>query len=128
MTVERVERVISGLLRIGVTVSLVVVVVGIVLSFIHHPGYLRSAQDLGELTKWGGMVPVSVGEVWAGVLAGHGRAVVMAGLLLLIATPVMRVAVSVAVFVVRRDWLFVAITGVVLVFLMVSFLVGRAGG
>ena len=44
-------------------VGLAVVVVGIVLSFVHHPGYLGSGQDLGGLTRWGGMVPVSVGPV-----------------------------------------------------------------
>ncbi len=124
MTVERVERVISGLLRIGVTVSLAVVVVGIVLSFVHHPGYLGSGQDLGGLTRWGGMVPVSVGAVWSGILAGHGEAVVLAGLMLLIATPVLRVAVSVVIFLLQRDWVFVAITLVVLGLLLAAFVVG----
>jgi uncharacterized membrane protein len=50
------------------------------------------------------------------------------GLLLLIATPVMRVAVSVLIFVHQRDWTFVVITSVVLVLLVLSFVLGRVEG
>ena len=49
------------------------------------------------------------------------------GLLVLIATPVMRVAVSILAFAADRDWRFVAITISVLAILLVSLLVGRAG-
>ena len=52
----------------------------------------------------------------------------MAGLILLIATPVARVAVSVLVFVVERDGAFVLITLFVLILLLLSFLLGKAGG
>jgi uncharacterized membrane protein len=52
----------------------------------------------------------------------------MAGLLLLIATPVLRVAVSVLAFVYQRDRTFVIITSVVLTLLLASFVLGKAGG
>jgi uncharacterized membrane protein len=52
----------------------------------------------------------------------------MAGLLLLIATPVMRVAFSVLVFVYQHDRVFVVITSIVLTLLLVSFVLGRGGG
>lgn len=58
-----------------------------------------------------------------GVMASHF--VMMMGLLLLIATPVMRVAVSILAFAVQRDWRFVAITSVVLALLLLSFLLGN---
>jgi uncharacterized membrane protein len=52
----------------------------------------------------------------------------MAGLLLLIATPVLRVAVSILAFVYQRDRAFVAITSIVLALLLTSFVLGRGGG
>jgi uncharacterized membrane protein len=52
----------------------------------------------------------------------------MAGVLILIATPIMRVALSVVVFVLEGDRRFVAITSTVLLLLLLSFLLGRAGG
>jgi len=44
--------------------------------------------------------------------------------MLLIATPVARVAVSVVVFLLQRDWIFVGITLVVLAVLLLSFWLG----
>ncbi len=124
---ERVERVISVLLRVGVVVSLLVVVAGTVVSFVHHPAYLYSATDLGYLTKPGGAVPRTLGDVAAGVRAGRGQAIVVAGLLLLVATPVLRVAVAVVAFLLQKDRVFALITAVVLALLLLSFFLGRAG-
>jgi uncharacterized membrane protein len=63
-----------------------------------------------------------------GLEHSQGRAIVMAGLLLLIATPVLRVAISVLAFVYQRDRTFVVITSVVLALLLTSFALGRGGG
>src|SRR5579871_6722966 len=89
--VRAVEILISNLLRVGVVVSLVVVVAGVVLTFVHHPEYLHSREALGGLLSGNAEFPHTMREVWGGVLVLHGRSVVIAGLLLLIATPVMRV-------------------------------------
>jgi uncharacterized membrane protein len=126
MTVERIEHLISHVLRIGVVVSLLVIVAGTVTSFVHHPGYLWSAQTLGPLTRPVGDSLPTVHSVFAGVLAGRGQALVMLGLMLLIATPVLRVAVSVVVFLVQRDLIFVTVTVVVLAALLFSFWIGKA--
>lgn len=48
----------------------------------------------------------------------------MAGLLLLIATPVIRVAASVVAYAFERDRLYVAITAAVLLLLFASFALG----
>ncbi len=126
MTVERIENLISHVLRIGVVVSLLVIVTGTVISFVHHPGYLWSAPMLGPLTHPVGDSLPTVHSVLAGVLTGRGQAMVMLGLMLLIATPVLRVAVSVVVFLVQRDLIFVATTLVVLAALLFSFWIGKA--
>jgi uncharacterized membrane protein len=125
---QKVELVISGLLRIGVLTSLFIVLVGTVVTFVHHPHYLSSRQDLVRLTTPGAEFPHSVRSVIHGLEHSQGRALVMAGLLLLIATPVLRVAVSVLAFVYQRDGTFVVITFVVLTLLLASFVLGRAGG
>jgi uncharacterized membrane protein len=125
--VRKVELTISALLRIGVVTSLLVVLVGTTVTFVHHPHYLSSRQDLGPLTKPGAEFPHSIPTLIRGLQHGQGRAIVMAGLLLLIATPVLRVAVSVLAFVYQRDRTFVIITTVVLALLLTSFVLGRGG-
>ena len=125
MTLERIENLISHVLRIGVGVSLAVIVTGTVISFVHHPAYLSSPQTLTPLTVSSADAP-TVHGVLTGVLAGRGQAIVMLGLMLLIATPVLRVAVSIVVFLIQRDRIFVAITIVVLTLLLMSFVVGDA--
>jgi len=126
--VRKVELAISALLRVGVLTSLLVVLVGTVVTFVHHPHYLTSRHDLGSLTKPGAEFPHSIQSLISGLERGQGRAIVMAGLLLLIATPVLRVAVSVLAFVYQRDRVFVVITTVVLAVLLTSFVLGRGGG
>lgn len=123
-----VDTSISWLLRGGVLLSITVVTLGIVLTFVHHPDYFSSRPALGSLTHGAMHYPSSLTEVIDGVRAGRGQAMVMAGLLLLIATPVARVAFSIVVFVIERDRLYVGITAFVLIVLLVSFAIGRAGG
>jgi len=126
--VRRVEIIISSLLRVGVVVSLCVLVIGTVVSFIHHPGYLSLHKDLPKLTTPGNAVPRSMGQTLAGIRAGRGQAMVTAGLLLLIATPVLRVAISILAFALQRDWIFTLLAAIVLALLLLSFFLGNAGG
>lgn len=126
--VRRVELLISTLLRVGVVASLAVVTFGTAVSFVHHPEYLRSPPALARLTRPGTAFPGTVSEVVAGVRQFRGQSIVVVGLILLIATPVVRVAVSVLAFVFQRDWAFVVITAVVLGLLLLSFVLGKAEG
>ncbi len=123
--VRRVELIISTLLRTGVIVSFVIIVVGTILSFVHHPGFLSTEGQLQLLAQPGAVFPHTIKDVFDGVLALHGQAIVALGLLLLIATPVVRVAVSIFAFVYQGDRVFVAITTVVLCFLLLSFVLGK---
>ena len=122
--VRQVELLISALLRIGVVVSLMVIVVGMAVTFFHHPDYVNSSGDLARLTKPGGAFPRGLGEMIRGLREFQGRAIVVLGLLLLIATPVMRVAVSIFAFVYEKDRFFVIVTSIVLGLLLLSFFVG----
>ncbi|MEO8034496.1 MAG: DUF1634 domain-containing protein [Acidobacteriota bacterium] len=125
---RQVELFISWLLRIGVMTSGALLVLGIVLTFQHHPLYRSSSTDLAALTSIHGEYPHTVSSVLQSAREGKGQGVAMLGLLLLIATPVFRVAVSIVLFARERDLLFVAITTTVLALLLLSFALGAAGG
>ncbi|MDB5330547.1 MAG: hypothetical protein JWP03_1698 [Phycisphaerales bacterium] len=122
--VRQVELLISTLLRVGVGASLTVILIGMALTFAHHPDYLRSKEALERVTGPHSAFPHTLRQVLTGLRQGEGRAVVVVGLLLLIATPVARVAVSIMAFVYERDWVFVVITSIVLALLLLSFYVG----
>ena len=111
-----VEMAITILLRVGVLLSAVIIAVGMVITLTNHPEYFSSRHVTGY--------PNTLIEVVNGVVAGQGPAIIMAGLLVLIATPVARVALSVVIFVFERDRLYAAITAAVFVILMFSFAVG----
>jgi uncharacterized membrane protein len=121
-----VDSAISHLLRTGVLLSVSVVLLGLAFSFIHHPQYVTSKSALRSLTNAEGVYPHTLRDVLTQVRASRGEAMVMLGLLLLIATPVARVAFSVVAFALERDRLYVAITLIVLSLLVLSFVIGAA--
>jgi len=123
--VLQVELLISNLLRIGVVASLSFVVVGTALSFLHHPDYLSSSTALAGLTELGTPFPHTLPDIVAGVRDLREQSIVIVGLLLLIATPVMRVAVSIFAFVYQGNRVFAVITTVVLSLLILSFVLGQ---
>jgi uncharacterized membrane protein len=122
------DTLISRLLRIGVGASAALVVIGMLLVFRHHPTYRSSHTELGPLLSATAAYPHDVRAVLASARAGRGQGIAMLGLLLLIATPVARVAVSIGIFVRERDGRFIVITATVLLLLMTSFVLGAAGG
>ena len=117
---------IAVLLRGGVLLSIGVVILGLTFTFVHHPQYVWSKTDLGQLTSPTAIYPHTIRDVIAQTAAHRGQAIVMLGLLLLIATPIARVAFSVVAFIVERDRIYVAITMVVLALLVGSLLFGAA--
>ncbi len=123
-----VDLAISRLLRAGVLLSISIIATGLVVTFAHHPDYVSSRPALGSLTAGEDQFPHTVRNVIRGVLDGRGQAITSLGLLLLIATPVARVALSIAIFVVERDRLYVMITTLVLLLLILSFVLGSASG
>ena len=114
------DTAISTLLRIGVVLSVLVIAAGMVITLAKRPDSFSARPQPGT------HFPNTIREVAEGVRDGDGEAIVAAGLLLLIATPVARVALSVAIFVIERDRLYIVITTAVFVILMISFVVGRS--
>jgi uncharacterized membrane protein len=122
------DTAITALLRAGVLLSVVIILAGMVVTFVHHPDYFSSRPALGALTTPGSHFPRTISEVIAGVRRGNGQAIMTLGLLVLIATPVARVALSIVIFVIARDRLYTAITTAVLMILLIGFAIGRVAG
>lgn len=120
-TDERSEQTIGILLRSGVILAAAVVLIGGFLYLVHHGGTLANYRHFqgepGDLRHVRGIVHDTF--TW------HSRGLIQLGLLLLIATPVARVAFSVLAFALERDWKYVAITMIVLVLLVYSLTGGH---
>jgi uncharacterized membrane protein len=66
----------------------------------------------------------SLADVARGVAAGNADAIVQAGVVLLIATPIARVALTLVAFAIRKDRLYALISALVLVLLAYGLLGG----
>jgi uncharacterized membrane protein len=127
LRVRRVELTISNLLRIGVVASLTLVLLGTIVTFVQHPSYFWQPAELHRLITPGIKFPHALRDLGTALLQLQGEAIVVLGLLVLIATPVMRVAISILAFIYQGDRTFTLITSVVLCLLLLSLVLGRAG-
>lgn len=130
---HQVELFIAQLLRWGVILSFTIVGIGIVLVLVTGRTGYQSIRfdDLNSIIQFHPDhpdYPNTINDVVAGIVAFKPYALISFGLLVLIAIPVMRVAVSVVAFFVERDWTYVLITAFVLGVLILSFMLGVAGG
>jgi uncharacterized membrane protein len=119
---ERIEQIIGRLLQIGVLLAAVVVLVGGAMLLAQYGG------NAASFAKFRGEDPVlkSIGSILHGVATGNSRAIVQLGLVLLIATPVARVALTLGAFLLQRDRLYVVVTTIVLALLLYGLIWGRA--
>ena len=122
----RTERLISRVLRIGVYTSLALIAAGTIRSF-SAGTYGTLPSDRVRLSGAGGAFPRSLAWFLHGLAHLDGQAIIVAGLLILILTPVVRVTVSLIGFARERDRTYVAITAAVLLLLLLSFALGKAG-
>lgn len=114
---------IGSLLRWGVLLSMAVVIFGgIVYLCRHGQTTIDYSQFKGEPSLTTKFV-----DIIEGVFAFKGRAIIQLGIILLIATPIARVLTSAIGFIAEKDYLYVAITLVVLAIIMFSMLGGFGG-
>jgi uncharacterized membrane protein len=113
---QRIEVIIGNLLRAGVMLSAAVVLFGGVIYLKAH-GHeivnLRTFHGEPESLK----SPI---DIVHGAIQLSGSAIIQLGLLMLIATPVARVAFSAVAFAIEGDYLYVGITLAVLAVLLYS--------
>jgi|tagenome__1003787_1003787.scaffolds.fasta_scaffold20892763_2 uncharacterized membrane protein len=122
---RRLELLISRILQAGVISSVTLVVVGMIVSFVQHPDYLSSSAVLDSAVGPGATFPHEFDALLSSLRQLRGEAIVTLGLLVLIATPMMRVAVSVMAFIRHRDRTYALITAAVLCLLLLSLVLGR---
>jgi uncharacterized membrane protein len=117
--------IIGNVLRYGVVISFIVIVAGSALLFLeNNTGYyaLGTAEQLFSRHNRFLIGPVPLVE---GVLSAKPYAVIDLGLIILLATPVARVLISIFLFAEERRYIFVLITAVVLAILLAStFILG----
>jgi uncharacterized membrane protein len=108
-----VQDVSGWVLRIGVVLSVVVMIVGFILSYIQTNPTVKHMEH--ATFKW------STHKLVIGVLHGSGESIIELGLLMLVLTPVTRVAVSVFLFTfVDKDRFYAVVTLGVLALTLIS--------
>jgi uncharacterized membrane protein len=113
---QRIEIIIGTLLRTGVILAAAVVLVGGILYLARH------GHEVANYSTFHGE-PESLKspkDIVHGVFEVSARAIIQLGLLLLIATPVARVAFSAVAFAIEHDYMYVVITLIVLAVLSFS--------
>jgi uncharacterized membrane protein len=115
---HEVEQLIGRLLQVGVLLATVVVAIGGVTLLVTHGSsrvdFSVFRGDSSDLR--------SVSDVLRGVAARDPRAIVQLGIILLIATPVARVALTLVAFLLQQDRLYAALTTLVLAVLLYGLL------
>ncbi len=127
----RMELVISYGLRVGVLLSAAVILVGVLqFAWSRDTGYARLLpHHLADLIAYHpksgpGVFPTTLPDVVRGAGEGRPYAIIGLGLLLLILTPIVRVALSILFFLSERDWLDPGITLLVFCILLLSLVTG----
>ena len=108
-------------LHVGVITAAVVVLLGGIIYLVRHgaasPHYDVFRGEPSDLR--------SVTGIFLDVFSLSGRGVIQLGLLLLIATPVVRVFLSLLAFLRQHDWTYVLVSLIVLSLLLYSLFWGR---
>lgn len=121
-----VERWIGKLLRYGVVLSCTVTLVGGILYLMQHytvvPDY--SPIPSGEAFPGAADYLRELSGILPRLLEGDGAAIIQLGVIVLIATPVIRVAFSALAFLIERDYMYVVITLIVLSIILGNMVFG----
>lgn len=110
-------------LRTGVLTASITTITGGILYLAHHAGerpayhtFTGASPDLRHL-----------GGIWQQVLRADGMGIIQLGVVFLIATPIVRILLSVIGFAVERDYVYVGITLLVLAIILFNMYAGLGG-
>lgn len=108
---QSMESLLSYILLIGVSLSALLIFLGIILVHIHPPQQFPGfVATLREGLRW------------------DGYSLLVLGFLLLLATPIMRVVFSFVLFLLAKDWTYTLLTLLVLLILIASIILGALSG
>ena len=124
ITDSNIEQVVSVLLRTGVLISGLIVFFGGVYFLVRH------WSEEVDFSQFHGQASIDrlVPEIVSGAIHLRARSIIQLGILALIATPILRVAISLAGFAFERDRNYVVITAIVLAILLYGLISGATGG
>ena len=117
-----IEQLIGRLLQAGVLLAAAVTLIGGALFIAQH----RSSAAAFSIFQGRSGNLTSIVGILRGVRAGQSDAIVQLGILLLIATPIARVAFTLIAFALQRDRTYVLITLLVLMLLLYGLVLGKA--
>ncbi len=115
---KQVEEFIGQVLRVGTLLSCFVTALGIFLYLLRNSS---TRPDYGVFHAVNGKL-VSLRQLVPSAFHGNSLAIIQLGILLLIATPVARVAFLIGAFALERDRIYVAVSSVVLAILLYSLI------
>jgi len=110
---SRLSRTISRVLLVGLLVSVVLLLLGVLLTLVRPEVALSREASLKDMMR--------------SITALEPTGFFELGLLVLLATPIARVVALLVSFARRRAWLFVSFTAIVLVALTLSVIIGLPG-
>lgn len=116
------QSAIGWVLRLGVMASMAVVVFGGIVYLYRHGHSIPNYKTFNGVPDF-----VHPSGIIDGILAFRGRSIIQAGIILLVATPIIRVICSFIGFILEKDYLYVVITLAVLLIIFISMLSGHAG-
>jgi uncharacterized membrane protein len=118
---QRLEIAMGQMLRIGVTVAALVVLAGGTLYIVQTSGPVPDYSHFhGAPTAY-----EHVASICSGALRFESKSLIEFGILLLIATPILRVLFGVVGFSLLKDWLYALVSVIVLTVLLLSFFTRR---
>jgi len=123
-----INDVIAVILRGGVYISGAILIVGLAAFLIQSPNSSGLVTEVLRSSTVRPDIPTTFGAVGQGLRSGSAISIIELGVLVLLATPVLRVAASIVLFLLEADWLYTILTATVLLLLLISiFLLGAMG-
>lgn len=110
------ESLIGYVMRTGLWISVIIVLIGGVLYLLQNGSQFIHYQTLQHDTK----SSVTLLDILRGSFSFSPVSLVWLGLLILVLTQVIRVALTVVLFIVERDFIFACISGLILIILIYS--------
>ena len=117
------QLLLGRVLRLGMIVSIAIVFVGGIVFLYRH------GHSIPNYKEFKGIPPFlqNMGSLFNSAFSLHGQAIIQLGIILLIATPILRVVFSTIGFVLEKDYLYTGISLLVLLIIFASMLSGHAG-
>ena len=123
---EYVEQYIGKLLRYGVILACTITSFGGIIYIIQSKGKMPDYSSVPSGEEFSGVAHYlrEIGTILPRVLDFDGAAIIQLGVLVLIATPIIRVAFSAVSFLIEKDYMYVAITLIVLAIILANMILG----